>query len=70
MEPIKRRSSIASPKIMSKLSPLHNLANKNNINMNPNAQKNLLSYAVNRPKDPVVTTNTIQNDAKTNEILV
>ncbi len=36
---------------MSKLSPIQTLLNRNGLNINPAIQKNLLNYAVNKPKD-------------------
>ena len=40
--------TIASPRIMSKLSPVQMLVNQQNINVNPTAQKGLLKYAMNK----------------------
>lgn len=40
--------TIASPRIMSKLSPVAQLVNQQNINVNPTAQKGLLKYAMNK----------------------
>jgi len=37
-----QRKSIASPKIMSKLSPINTLVARNNLNLNPTSQKALL----------------------------
>jgi len=41
--------TIASPRLMSKLSPVANLVKNQNINVNPMSQKGLLKYAVNKP---------------------
>lgn len=42
-----KRKLIASPKIMSKLSPINTLITKTSLNVNPDAQKALLRFAVN-----------------------
>jgi len=39
---------IASPKMMSKLSPINSLANKQGLNFNPNSQRVLLQLAANK----------------------
>ena len=43
--------TIASPRLMSKLSPVANLVNNQGINVNPLSQKGLLKYALNKGKD-------------------
>lgn len=44
--------SIASPKLMSKLSPVQALVNTQGINVNPLSQKGLLKYAAaNKQRD-------------------
>ena len=45
--------SIASPRIMSKLSPVAQLVSSQGINVNPMSQKGLLRYALNKNKEPV-----------------
>ena len=40
--------TIASPRLMSKLSPVANLVNSQGINVNPLSQKGLLKYAMNK----------------------
>lgn len=40
--------TIASPRLMSKLSPVANLVSKQGINVNPMSQKGLLKYAMNK----------------------
>ena len=40
--------TIASPRLMSKLSPIANLANNQGINVNPLSQKGWLKYAMNK----------------------
>lgn len=40
--------TIASPRLMSKLSPVANLVNSQGINVNPMSQKGLLKYAMNK----------------------
>lgn len=42
--------TIASPRLMSKLSPVANLVSKQGINVNPMSQKGLLKYAINKDK--------------------
>jgi len=40
--------TIASPRLMSKLSPIRNLVDAQGINVNPLSQKGLLKYAMNK----------------------
>ena len=42
--------TIASPRLMSKLSPVANLVSKQGLNVNPMSQKGLLKYAINKDK--------------------
>ena len=42
--------TIASPRLMSKLSPVANLVTKQGLNVNPMSQKGLLKYAINKEK--------------------
>lgn len=42
--------TIASPRLMSKLSPVSQFVANNNINVNPISQKGLLKYAMNKDK--------------------
>jgi hypothetical protein len=43
-----KRKLIASPKIMSKLSPINTLITKQSINVNPTSQKALMKFAANK----------------------
>ena len=42
--------TIASPRLMSKLSPISQFVQNNGINVNPVSQKGLLKYAINKEK--------------------
>lgn len=41
--------TIASPRLMSKLSPINSFVQNQGINVNPMSQKGLLKYALNKP---------------------
>jgi hypothetical protein len=53
--------TIASPRLMSKLSPVANLVNSQGINVNPMSQKGLLRYAMN--KQQVDEINFVEEDS-------
>jgi hypothetical protein len=60
--------TIASPRLMSKLSPIANLANNQGINVNPLSQKGLLKYALNKGDGALVMADDDEDSADDNDV--
>lgn len=66
-----KRKMIASPKIMSKLSPINTLVARQSLNVNPNSQKALLRFAVNNKESQDISAHSQdggEEENKTNSI--